>query len=264
MERLALASKALYDREVLEARRELATLKKAVARDLFYSQIEKNLRLLNGHVLRCNCGVCLGRTCLNYPTDMDMTMADADDVWGLSESKDGDVFLDAVRKAREDGTHSRIRWSYALFRTRVGRGGETSRETVASCDPSAECKLLDYFARECFRCGLPSPYELNDASLGPYCQSGCLWRWMGHDYSKTPREGTWAQAVADMSYSSQVTKVYDGLLKNIGIRLYEATDGKVTPTFLNERNTATCSKHDRSLPLDSWFTAYDNISLALD
>lgn len=58
MQNLCLASKALYDAEVLRVLKENDALKKATARKLFYHSIDTDLRMLNAHVIRCDCPKC--------------------------------------------------------------------------------------------------------------------------------------------------------------------------------------------------------------
>jgi len=236
------------------ARQELWSIKKRLARRYFYRHIDLNLRLLNAHVLRCDCATCLGRLSDNYPVEMNTVYNDGD-LDPHTDLEDGEVFLDSIREDH------RIK-SFVLCKARrTGDVGSLHIETLASMDPSFQCRqdtscrLMDYFADECRRCGLPCPRAEEGETVEADERSN-LWNSIGHDYRDVPRHGSWADKVCALSYPAQVSALYGGLLANIGRKLFD--ESGTYPTFCDY---ASFTPH---VPLERWFVASDiDVCLAL-
>lgn len=189
---LCLASKALYDVDVLRVTKENEELKKATARRLFYHGIDEDLRELNAHVILCDCPKCLDMMGNNYPSQ-----PIADDELG-----DGDVFFVPNDKGAKGGS------MYGMLATK--HGGDTLIPIVRltrDSRSSKDCALMAWFARECERHGLPKPsYYFGIRSFS-------LWIELGHHGQRyEPPDSSWRDKVEALSYRTQVERVYKGLL----------------------------------------------------
>lgn len=198
MHSLCLASKVLYDRDVLCARQEILDLKKATARKLFYHDIDRDLRELNAHVVRCDCNKCLDMMGNNYPSPP-------------QEPEVGDVFfVDHDLEAKGNSMYG------MLCECVEGEDGEPAPRPLVRLTsnslPSSRCALMEWFGRQCGKHGLPRPYYYFDI------RSFSLWVELGHHGQKYgPDEAgmpgvSWRDAVSAMSFGEQVEKVYKGLL----------------------------------------------------
>jgi len=201
MQNLVLASKVLYNREVLSALSEVQQLKKASARHLFYPCIDTDLRMLNARVVRCDCAKCMDMMGNNYPEPVVRSEGNANDV---PEEGEADWISYDPEAERYGGSMYGMLVD-AVTRRPLVRYTETSRKN---------CALLEWFRVECERHGLPKPI------IGFGCRSYSLWRELGH---LNVDLGGWSDTISRLPYKELVVKVYKGLLhQSLGSALLNA------------------------------------------
>lgn len=208
MENLLLASKVLVDRSYLFLKKENTALKKVVARRLFYHKINGLLRDLNKKVIRCTCSNCTHVLYHNYPEGESRIV----------------LTLHTDQNHNVDGSNAYQLSTMFFSNTDIFTNEERIGET---------CYLEAYFCGLCEKHGLPVPQFTQHTNENKMC----LWQKLGHRQKKDENvleDICWRNLIARLSYSTQVQKLYKGLMHEL-ICTLDAQDTRPI-SFVRKKN----------------------------
>jgi len=215
MENLVMASKVLVDQSYLFLKKENTAFKKIVARRLFYHKINGLLRDINKKLIKCTCSNCTHVLHHNYPE---------------GESRIVLTLHAADQNHNVDGSNAYQLSTMVFSDTDIFTNEERIGET---------CSLEAYFCGLCEKHGLPVPQfaQRTNDNKDHNENKMCLWQKLGHRQKKDENDledRCWRNLIARLSYSTQIQKLYKGLMHEL-ICTLDAQDTRPI-SFVRKKN----------------------------
>lgn len=199
MENATLVCRILLDRDYLAIKKELQTLKKDVARRLYYHKIDILLRNMNKKVVKCTCKQCLHIKYHNYPEDYHRVIISLQSDDHSNDDSNENVHLSTIILSSYDGYDN-------------NNETETQTENVKDKDNETDsCRLEKYFTSLCKHHHLPIPKFDSNTEAN-------LWKRLGHRQGKNEPnidDDCWRNMIIQMPYSEQVKKLYKGIMHDM-------------------------------------------------